>query len=140
MSSDNTAAAREILRRNITAVNNRDMNAYLANQHPDVEFVLPGGTTLRGREQVRALQSTRREGFGGMTGTARVSVVWGQSPGQLLRVCCGQFAPRSTGRRAQRRRIRRSPRNSPHTTATARSGPRAAARWPASVAERLRSW
>ena len=38
----------------IATVNNRDMNAYLANQHPDVEFVLPGGTTLRGREQVRA--------------------------------------------------------------------------------------
>jgi predicted ester cyclase len=54
MSSDKTATAREILRRNISAVNNRDMNAYLANQHPDVEFVLPGGTTLRGRDQVRA--------------------------------------------------------------------------------------
>jgi predicted ester cyclase len=47
----------EILDRNITALNNRDLDAYLANQRPDVEFVVPGGITLRGREQVR--QSTQ---------------------------------------------------------------------------------
>jgi hypothetical protein len=35
MPPDKTATAREILRRNITAVNHRDMNAYLANQHPE---------------------------------------------------------------------------------------------------------
>jgi predicted ester cyclase len=45
-------SAKEILERNITAVNGRDLEGYLANQQPDVEFVLPGGITLRGREQV----------------------------------------------------------------------------------------
>jgi predicted ester cyclase len=29
------------------------MEGYLANQQPDVEFVLPGGTTLHGRDQLR---------------------------------------------------------------------------------------
>jgi steroid delta-isomerase-like uncharacterized protein len=43
---------KEILERNITAVNGRDLEGYLANQQPDVEFVLPGGVTIRGREQV----------------------------------------------------------------------------------------
>lgn len=43
---------KEILERNITAVNGRDLEGYLANQQPDVEFVLPGGVTLRGREEV----------------------------------------------------------------------------------------
>ena len=42
----------QILERNITAVNGRDLEGYLANQQPDVEFVLPGGVTIRGREQV----------------------------------------------------------------------------------------
>jgi steroid delta-isomerase-like uncharacterized protein len=44
--------AKQILERNITAVNGRDLDGYLANQQPDVEFVLPGGVTIRGREQV----------------------------------------------------------------------------------------
>ena len=45
--------ARDILDRNITALNNRDIDGYLANQQPDVEIVIPGGTTLRGRDQLR---------------------------------------------------------------------------------------
>jgi predicted ester cyclase len=44
--------AKQILERNLRAVNGRDLDGYLANQQPDVEFVLPGGITLRGREQV----------------------------------------------------------------------------------------
>jgi steroid delta-isomerase-like uncharacterized protein len=43
---------KQILERNITAVNGRDLEGYLANQQPDVEFVLPGGVTIRGREEV----------------------------------------------------------------------------------------
>jgi predicted ester cyclase len=44
----------QVLERNITAVNARDVTAYTANQQPDVEFVLPGGVVLRGRDQVGA--------------------------------------------------------------------------------------
>ena len=44
----------QVLQRNITAINARDLPAYLANQQPDVELVLPGGEALRGREQAGA--------------------------------------------------------------------------------------
>jgi predicted ester cyclase len=44
--------SKQILDRNITAVNARDLEGYLSNQQPDVEFVLPGGITLRGRDEV----------------------------------------------------------------------------------------
>jgi predicted ester cyclase len=47
------SAEKRVLDRNITAVNARDIEGYLANQQPDIEFVLPGGVTLRGRDQVR---------------------------------------------------------------------------------------
>jgi predicted ester cyclase len=49
--ADNAA---QILQRNITALNNRDFEAYLSNQHPDVTISLPGGVQVRGRDQVRA--------------------------------------------------------------------------------------
>jgi predicted ester cyclase len=52
-----------ILNRNINAVNSRDIEAYLANQRPDVEFVLPGGTVLRGREPVRLITETMWTAF-----------------------------------------------------------------------------
>ena len=45
-------SSKQVLDRNIAAVNARDLDAYLANQSVDVEFVLPGGVILRGREQV----------------------------------------------------------------------------------------
>jgi predicted ester cyclase len=44
----------QILQRNITALNNRDFEAYLSNQHPDVTITLPGGVQVHGRDQVRA--------------------------------------------------------------------------------------
>jgi predicted ester cyclase len=47
------AAVRQVLERNIAAVNAQDVDAYVANQQPDVEFVLPGGVTVQGRDQVR---------------------------------------------------------------------------------------
>jgi predicted ester cyclase len=53
MNEHDTVATTRVLDRNITALNARDIEGYLANQHPDVELVLPGGMTLRGRDQVR---------------------------------------------------------------------------------------
>lgn len=49
-----TDDAAQILQRNITALNNRDFEAYLGNQHPDVTITLPGGVRVHGRDQVRA--------------------------------------------------------------------------------------
>jgi hypothetical protein len=69
-----------VLERNITALNARDLDAYLANQSPDVEFVLPGVPssgaaskrpstrrrrgrhfrTARSRSEIRSSATTRR--------------------------------------------------------------------------------
>ncbi len=53
MKEQDTTTAKEVLERNITALNTRDIDGYLANQRPDVEFLLPGGVALHGRDQVR---------------------------------------------------------------------------------------
>jgi predicted ester cyclase len=54
MSAIAESAAARILNHNITALNRRDIEAYLANQHPDVEFTLPGGAVFHGRDEIRA--------------------------------------------------------------------------------------
>lgn len=53
MSQEPSNDPRQILARNIEALNARNLDAYLTNQHPDTELVVPGGATLRGRDQVR---------------------------------------------------------------------------------------
>ncbi|OLE31996.1 MAG: hypothetical protein AUG45_11425 [Ktedonobacter sp. 13_1_20CM_3_54_15] len=53
MAKQDTSKTKHILDRNLTTHNARDIDGYLANQSPDVEFVLPGGVTLHGRDQVR---------------------------------------------------------------------------------------
>src|SRR5947208_7456338 len=53
MAKQDTSKTKQILDRNITTHNARDIDGYLANQSPDVEFVLPGDVTLHGRDQVR---------------------------------------------------------------------------------------
>jgi predicted ester cyclase len=45
--------AKDVLERNINALNNRDIEGYLANQRADVEILAPGHVTLQGREQLR---------------------------------------------------------------------------------------
>ncbi len=59
MNEHETEVTRRVLARNITALNARDIEAYLANQQPDVELVLPGGVTLHGRDQVRQYMETQ---------------------------------------------------------------------------------
>ena len=53
MKNQGTPSAHQVLNRNIAALNARDMEGYLANQQPDVEFVLSGGITLHGRDEIR---------------------------------------------------------------------------------------
>lgn len=49
----NKTTTKQILALNIAAINSRDIEAYLANQHPDVELLFSGGGHLRGREEVK---------------------------------------------------------------------------------------
>ena len=53
MATQETPRTKQVLDRNIAALNARDIEGYLANQQPDVEFVLPGGITLHGRDEIR---------------------------------------------------------------------------------------
>src|SRR6266545_5697005 len=53
MAKQDVAGIKQLLDRNIKALNTKDIEGLLANQQPDVELVIPGGVTLRGHEQVR---------------------------------------------------------------------------------------
>ncbi len=53
MNEQAMTTARQVLERNITALNTRDIEAYLANQRPDVEVLVPGGVALHGRDELR---------------------------------------------------------------------------------------
>ena len=63
MIQQNRMSAKHVLDRNITALNTRDIEGYLANQQPDVEFVLPGGFTLHGRDQIRSFTEAQWKAF-----------------------------------------------------------------------------
>jgi predicted ester cyclase len=53
MTQEEMIHAGQVVERIMAATNAQDMNEYLAAQHPEIELVLPGGTTLRGHDQVR---------------------------------------------------------------------------------------
>lgn len=63
MNNQNTTSAQHVLDRNMTALNARDIEGYLANQQPDVEFVLPGGVTLHGRDEIRHFIEAQWQAF-----------------------------------------------------------------------------
>jgi steroid delta-isomerase-like uncharacterized protein len=47
------ANTKETADRHVQAFNNKDLEGFVKNGASDIEFVIPGGITLRGREQVR---------------------------------------------------------------------------------------
>jgi steroid delta-isomerase-like uncharacterized protein len=53
----------KVLDRNITAINGRDIDGFLANQLPDVVFELPGGVSLRGHDELRQYMEAMWEAF-----------------------------------------------------------------------------
>ena len=46
-------STKEAADRHIKAFNDKNLEEFVDNESPDIEFVIPGGITLRGREQVR---------------------------------------------------------------------------------------
>ncbi|HEY8869447.1 MAG TPA: ester cyclase [Candidatus Limnocylindrales bacterium] len=46
--------AKEAADRHLAAFNAKDADAVVGNESPEIEFVLPGAITLRGRDQVKA--------------------------------------------------------------------------------------
>lgn len=53
MTNDQLNDAGHVVERIMAAANAQDIVGYLAMQHPQIELLLPGGITLRGREQVK---------------------------------------------------------------------------------------
>jgi predicted ester cyclase len=53
MGNDEVRSAEQVVGRIMAAMNAQDIDEYLAMQHPQVELFLPGGVTLRGRDEVR---------------------------------------------------------------------------------------
>jgi len=66
---------KQVLDRNVRAINARDAEEYLANQQPDVEFVLPGGVALHGRDEVGAYIATMWSAFPDGTITFSAEVI-----------------------------------------------------------------
>jgi predicted ester cyclase len=53
MPEQEIAMVKQLLERNIAALNAQDSDRVLANQQPDAELVISGGVTLRGHDQLR---------------------------------------------------------------------------------------
>jgi steroid delta-isomerase-like uncharacterized protein len=54
---------KQVLDRNITAINGRDIDGFLANQQPDVVFELPGGVSLQGHDELRQYMEAMWKAF-----------------------------------------------------------------------------
>ncbi len=63
MPDNDSAIVKEALERNITAINTRDIEGFLANQQPDVVFTMPGGVTFTGRDQLQAFMEAQWAAF-----------------------------------------------------------------------------
>ncbi len=46
-------STKEAADRHVKAFNDKNLEEFVGNESPDIEFVIPGGITLRGRDQVR---------------------------------------------------------------------------------------
>jgi steroid delta-isomerase-like uncharacterized protein len=53
MEESKMTSTKEAADRHLKAFNDKNLDEFVGNESPDVEFVVPGGVTLRGRDQVR---------------------------------------------------------------------------------------
>jgi ketosteroid isomerase-like protein len=73
------ATVKEAADHHIDAFNLHDVEAFVANEDPDIEFVVPGGVTLRGRDQVRQFMPLLWEAFPDINLTVTSQVVAGET-------------------------------------------------------------
>lgn len=66
---------KEAADRHLAAFNARDANEFVASESPDIEFVLPGAVTLRGREQVKAYVEIFWQAFPDATVTEQAQIL-----------------------------------------------------------------
>lgn len=65
--------------RHLAAFNAKDLDAFVGNEAPDIEFVIPGGIVLAGRDQVRDYMKILWNAFPDMNVTAHYQVVSGDT-------------------------------------------------------------
>lgn len=65
--------------RHLAAFNSKDLDAFVGNEAPDIEFVIPGGIVLTGRDQVRDYMKILWEAFPDISVTAHHQVVSGDT-------------------------------------------------------------
>lgn len=65
--------------RHVKAFNDKNLEEFVGNESPDIEFVIPGGITLRGRDQVREYMKLFWSAFPDIKVTAAYQVIAGDT-------------------------------------------------------------
>lgn len=73
------ASTKEAADRHLAAFNAKDLEGLVANEAPDIEFVIPGGITLRGRDEVRDYMRLLWSAFPDLRVTATNQVIAGET-------------------------------------------------------------
>ena len=72
-------STKESADRHVKAFNDKDLEEFIGNESPDIEFVIPGGITLRGRDQVREYTKLLWSAFPDIKVVATYQVVAGDT-------------------------------------------------------------
>ena len=72
-------STKEAADRHVKAFNDKNLEEFVGNESPDIEFVIPGGITLRGRDQVREYMKLFWSAFPDMKVTANYQVIAGDA-------------------------------------------------------------
>jgi steroid delta-isomerase-like uncharacterized protein len=72
-------STKEAADRHVEAFNDKDLETFVGNESPDIEFVIPGGITLRGRDQVREYMKVLWSAFPDIKVAATYQVIAGDT-------------------------------------------------------------
>jgi steroid delta-isomerase-like uncharacterized protein len=73
------ASTKEAANRHVQAFNQKNLEEFVSNESPDVEFVIPGGITLRGRDQVSEYMQIFWSAFPDMNVSENYQVISGDT-------------------------------------------------------------
>ena len=73
------SSTKEAADRHVKAFNDKNIEEFVGNETPDMEFVIPGGITLRGRDQVGEYVKLLWSAFPDMKVTATYQVIAGDT-------------------------------------------------------------
>jgi predicted ester cyclase len=106
-------STKEAADRHVKAFNEKNLEEFVDNESPDIEFVIPGGITLRGRDQVREYMKLFWNAFPDIKVVATYQVIaadtvvtestYSGTHTGTLRTPSGDLAP--TGKRVQGRQV-----------------------------------